>query len=130
MEKNRNLNAAEIVLPVNVFPVQTGFREKGKKNDYLAAVKNISISILAPNTKTNTHLASVFSRDRFGLVRDRASVLGHVPLDQGTTTHNRYGLLSLLMSPAVGGTAVRAASKRSHLKRGEEKDWRVALLAE
>ena len=117
-------------LPVNVFPVQSGSVEKEQKNDYLAAVKiNISISILAPNTKTNTHLASVFSRDRFGLVRDRASVLGHVPLDQGTTTHNRYGLLSLLMSPAVGGTAVRAASKRSHLKRGEEKDWREALLA-
>ena len=64
MEKNRNLNAAEIVLPVNVFPVQTGFREKGKKNDYLAAVKiSISISILASKTKINTHLVSVFGRD-------------------------------------------------------------------
>ena len=112
MGMDRSPNSAEIALPVNAFPVQSGFREKGKKNDYLAAVKiNISISILAPKTKTNTHLASVFGRDRFGLVRDWASALGHVPLDQGTTTHDRRGLLSLLMSPAVGGTAVRAASK-------------------
>ena len=112
MEKDRNLNATEIALPLNAFPVQSGFREKRKKNDYLAAVQiNISIFILAPKTKTNTHLASVFGRDRFGLVRDRASALGHVPLDQGTTTHDCRGLLSLLMSPAVGGTAVRAASK-------------------
>ena len=119
MGMDRSPNSAEIALPVNAFPVQSGFREKGKKNDYLAAVKiNISISILAPKTKTNTHLASVFGRDRFGLVRDRASALGRVPLDQGTTTHDRRGLLSLLMSPAVGGTAVRAASERSYLKWG------------
>ena len=112
MEKGRNLNAAEIDLPLNAFPVQSGFREKGKKNDSLAAVKiNISISILAPKTKTNAHLASVFGRDRFGLVRGRASALGRLPLDQGTTTHDRRGLLSLLMSPKVVGTAVRAASK-------------------
>ena len=97
MGMDRSPNSAEIALPVNAFPVQSGFREKGKKNDYLAAVKiNISISILAPNTKTNTHLASVFSRDQFGLVRDRASTLGHVPLDQGTTAHDRHWLLSLL----------------------------------
>ena len=58
MGKDRNLNSAEIALPVNAFPVQSGFREKGKKNDCLAAVKiNISISILAPKTKTNTHLS-------------------------------------------------------------------------
>ena len=58
MGKDRNPNSAEIALPVNVFPVQSGFREKGKKNDYLAAVKiMISIAILAPKTKTNTHLS-------------------------------------------------------------------------
>ena len=56
MEKNRNPNAAEITLPLNAFPVQSGFREKGKDND-LAAVKiNISISVQAPKTKINTHL--------------------------------------------------------------------------
>ena len=103
MEKNRNPNAVKIALPLNAFPVQSGFREKGKDND-LAAVKiNISISVPAPKTKINTHLASVIRRDRSGLVRDRVSALGHVPLDQGTTTHDRRGLLSLLMSPAVGG---------------------------
>ena len=48
MEKNRNPNAAEIALPLNAFPVQSGFREK----------KKISISILIPEpkTKTITHL--------------------------------------------------------------------------
>ena len=45
--------------------------------------------------------------------------MGHVPFDQGTTTHDRRGLLSLLMSPAVGGTAVRAARERSYLKWGD-----------
>ena len=49
MGKDHSPNSAEIALPVNVFPVQSGFREKGKKNDYLAAVKiNIFISILSP----------------------------------------------------------------------------------
>ena len=96
MGKDRNLNSAEIVLFVNVFPVQSGFREKGKKNDFLAMVNiNISISIMAPKTKINMRLVSFFGRERFELVRDRASALGHVPLDQGTTTHDRRGLLSL-----------------------------------
>ena len=95
MEKNRNPNAVEIALPLNAFPVQSGFREKGKDND-LAAVKiSISISVPAPKTKINTHLASVIGRDQSGLVRDRVSALGHVPLDQGTTTHDRRGLSSL-----------------------------------
>ena len=42
--------------------------------------------------------ASVFGRDRFGFVRGRASALGHVPFAQGTTTHNRRGLLLLMSS--------------------------------
>ena len=117
MGRARNPNSAENALPVNAFPVQSGLKEKEQKNDYSAAVKiNISISVLDPKTKINTHLASVIGRDRSGLVRDRASALGHVPLDRGTTTHDRRGLSSSLMSPAVGGTAVRAASERSCLK--------------
>ena len=43
-------------LPVNVFPVQSGFREKGKDNDLAAVKSNISISVPAPKTKINTHL--------------------------------------------------------------------------
>ena len=54
MEKGRNPNCAEIALPLNVFPVQSGFREKEKI--LVAVVINNSISILAPKTKTNTHL--------------------------------------------------------------------------
>ena len=119
MGRARNPNSAENALPVNVFPVQSGLKEKEQKNDYSAAVKiNISISVLDPKTKINTHLASVIGRDRSGLVCDRASALGHVPLDQGTATHDRRGLSSPLMSPAVGGTAMRAASERLYLKRG------------
>ena len=52
MGKDRNPNSAEIALPVNAFPVQSGLKEKEKKNDYSAAVKiNISISVLAPKYK-------------------------------------------------------------------------------
>ena len=51
MEKNRNPNAAEIALPLNVFPVQSGFREKGKENDLAAVNIDISISIPAPKNK-------------------------------------------------------------------------------
>ena len=59
MGKDRNLNSAEIALLVNTFPVQSGFREIGKKNNYLAAVKiNISISIMAQKTK-NKHAPSI-----------------------------------------------------------------------
>ena len=61
MGKDRNPNA-EIALPVNAFLVQSGFREKGKKNDYLASVKT-NISIMASKTEINTHLAFVFGRD-------------------------------------------------------------------
>ena len=119
MGKDHNPNSAEIALPMNAFPVQSGFREKGKKNDCLAAVKiNISISIMAPKTKINTHIASVFGRDRSGLVRDRTSALGHVPLDKGTTTHDRRGLLLLLSS---GGRWYRCARGKGAIlpKRGD-----------
>ena len=52
MGKDRNLNSVKIALPVNVFPVQSKFREKEKKNDYLAAVKiNIFISFTDPKQK-------------------------------------------------------------------------------
>ena len=92
MGRARDPNSAEIALPVNAFPVQSGSVEKEQKNDYLAAVKiNISISILAPKTQTTRTSASVFGRDRFGLFRGRASALRHVPLDQGTTPHDRRG---------------------------------------
>ena len=84
MGTNRNPNSAEIAVPVNVFPVQSRLREKEKKNDYLAAIKiNISIFILAPKHKQTRTLASVFGRDRFGLIRGRASALRHVPLYPG-----------------------------------------------
>ena len=50
--EDRNPNSAEIALPVNAFPVQSGLKEKDKKNDYLAAVKiNIYISVLVPKYK-------------------------------------------------------------------------------
>ena len=39
MGTDRNPKSAEIAVPVNVFPVQSGLREKEKKNDYLAAIK-------------------------------------------------------------------------------------------
>ena len=110
-------NSAEIALPVNAFPVQSGLKEKEKKNDCLAAVLkiNISISILAPKHKQTHTSASVFGGDRFGLIRGWASALRHVPLGQRITTS---GLSSSLMSPAVGGTAERPASEGSHLKGG------------
>ena len=58
MRRERDPNSMEIALPVNAFPVQSGLREKEKKNDYSAAVKiNISISILAPKTQINAHLS-------------------------------------------------------------------------
>ena len=52
MGKDRNPNSTEITLSVNAFPVQSGLKDKEKKNDYSAAVKiNISISVLAPKYK-------------------------------------------------------------------------------
>ena len=57
MEKNRNPDAAEIALPVNAFPVHSGFREKGKKNDLAAVNVEISMSIPAPRSKINTHIS-------------------------------------------------------------------------
>ena len=118
MGRARNPNSAENALPVNAFPVQSGLKEKEQKNDYSAAVKiNISISVLDPKTKINTHLASVIGRDRSGLVRDRTSALKHVPLDKGTTTHDRRGLLLLLSS---GGWWYRCARGKGAIlpKRG------------
>ena len=118
MGKDRSPNSAEIALPMSMLPVQSEFREKGKKNDCLAAVKiNIFISIMAPKTKINTHIASVFSRDRSGLVRDRTSALKHVPLDKGTITHDCRGLLLLLSS---GGRWYRYARGKGAIlpKRG------------
>ena len=98
MEKNRNPDAAEIALPVNAFPVHSGFREKGKENDLAAVNVDISMSIPAPKSKINTHLSIHLGRDQFGLVRGRVSAVGHVPFDQWTTTHDRRGLLSLMSS--------------------------------
>ena len=98
MEKNRNPDAAEIALPVNAFPVHSGFREKGKENDLAAVNVDISMSIPAPKSKINTHLSIHLGRDQFGLVRGRLSAVGRVPFDQGTTTHDCRGLL-LLISP-------------------------------
>ena len=57
MEKNSNPNATEITLPVNAFPVQSVFREKGKEHDLAAVNIDISMSIPAPKTKINTHLS-------------------------------------------------------------------------
>ena len=57
MEKDRNPNVADIALPLNVFPVQSRFREKKKINDLVAVISSISISIPAPKTKTITHLS-------------------------------------------------------------------------
>ena len=57
MEKGRNPNAAEIALPLNAFPVQSGFREKEKINDLVVVIFSISISIPAPKTSTITHLS-------------------------------------------------------------------------
>ena len=55
MEKDHNPKATEIALPLNLFPVQSGFREKKKINDLVAAMINISISI--PAQKKITHLS-------------------------------------------------------------------------
>ena len=54
MQKGRNPNAAEIALPQNAFPVQSGFREK---NDLVVVIFSISISIPAPKTNTITQLS-------------------------------------------------------------------------
>ena len=65
MGTDRNPKSAEIAVPMDVFPVQSGLREKEKKNDYLAAIKiNISVSILAPKHKQTCTSASVFGGDR------------------------------------------------------------------
>ena len=57
MEKNRIPNAAEIALPVNMFPVESGFREKGKENDLATVNIDIFMSIPAPKSKVNSHLS-------------------------------------------------------------------------